>query len=50
MMACLSDYTPSTPELMLGIAGVTIAMTLVAIGARMLKVLPASLEDSVEAS
>ena len=46
----LADYTPSTPELMLGIAGVTIAMTLVAIGARMLKVLPASLEDSVEAS
>ncbi len=41
----VAGYTPSVPEALLGIAGVAVAMTLVAIGARMLKVLPDSLQD-----
>ncbi len=41
----VGSYTPSLPEAMLGIAGVAVAVALVAIGARMLKVFPESLED-----
>lgn len=41
----VAAYTPSLAEGMLGVAGIAIAMTLVAVGARMLKVLPESLED-----
>ncbi|MCB1751886.1 MAG: polysulfide reductase NrfD [Gammaproteobacteria bacterium] len=44
----VAAYTPSLAEGMLGLAGVAIAMTLVAVGARMLKVLPESLEDPEE--
>ena len=46
----VASYTPSLAEAMLGIGGVAVAMTLVAIGARMLKVLPETLEDPEEAS
>ena len=41
----VAAYTPSLAEGVLGLAGIAIAMTLVAVGARMLKVLPESLED-----
>ncbi len=41
----VNGYTPTLAEAMLGIGGVAVALTLVAIGARMLKVLPESLED-----
>ena len=44
----VAAYTPSLAEGMLGLAGIAIAMTLVAVGARMLKVLPESLEDPEE--
>ncbi len=44
----VASYTPSVAEAMLGIAGVAVSMTLVAIGARMLKVLPADLQDPEE--
>ena len=45
----IAAYTPTVAEALLGIAGVAVSMTLVAIGARMLRVLPESLEDSQEA-
>jgi molybdopterin-containing oxidoreductase family membrane subunit len=41
----VGSYIPSLPEAMLGIAGVAVAMAMVAIGSRMLKVLPETLED-----
>jgi len=41
-------YSPTLAEGLLGIGGVAVAMLLVAIGARMLRVLPTSLEDPVE--
>ncbi|WP_428605530.1 NrfD/PsrC family molybdoenzyme membrane anchor subunit [Sedimenticola sp.] len=44
----VAAYTPTLAEALLGIAGVSVAMTLVAIGARMLRVLPESLEDPEE--
>ena len=44
----VADYVPSVPEALLGIGGVAVAMVLVAVGARMLKVLPESLEDPSE--
>ncbi len=46
----VADYTPTLAEALLGIGGVAVAMTLVAIGSRMLKVLPETLEDSDEVS
>mgnify|MGYP006979327720 CR=1 FL=1 len=46
----VADYTPTLAEALLGIGGVAVSMALVAIGARMLKVLPDSLEDPEEAS
>jgi molybdopterin-containing oxidoreductase family membrane subunit len=44
----VAGYSPSLAEALLGIAGVAVAMILVAIGARMLRVLPESLEDPAE--
>lgn len=44
----VNSYMPTTAEGLLGIGGVAIAMTLVAVGARMLKVLPDSLDDPQE--
>ena len=44
----IAAYTPTLAEALLGIAGIAVAMTLVAIGARMLRVLPESLEDPQE--
>ena len=44
----VAAYTPSLAEGVLGLAGIAIAMTLVAVGARMLKVLPETLEDPKE--
>ncbi len=44
----VASYTPTTAEALLGIAGIAIAMTLVAVGSRMLRVLPESLEDPAE--
>jgi len=44
----VAAYTPTAAEALLGIAGVAVSMTLVAIGARMLRVLPESLEDPQE--
>jgi len=41
----VASYTPSIPEFLLGLGGIAVAMTLVAVGSRMLKVLPESLED-----
>ncbi|HEB95653.1 MAG TPA: molybdopterin oxidoreductase [Sedimenticola thiotaurini] len=41
----VASYVPSVPEALLGIGGIAVAMTLVAVGARMLKVLPDSLQD-----
>lgn len=46
----VASYTPSLAEALLGMAGVAISMTLVAVGARMLKVLPDTLEDPLEKS
>ncbi|MES9843551.1 MAG: NrfD/PsrC family molybdoenzyme membrane anchor subunit, partial [Candidatus Sedimenticola sp. 6PFRAG5] len=45
----VAAYTPTLAEAMLGIAGVAIAMTLVAVASRMLRVLPENLEDPSEA-
>jgi molybdopterin-containing oxidoreductase family membrane subunit len=42
------EYVPSIWEILLGIGGVAVAMALVAVGARMLKVFPESLEDPEE--
>ena len=36
----VASYIPSVPEALLGIGGIAVAMTLVAVGARMLRVLP----------
>jgi len=44
----VAGYSPSLAEALLGIAGVAVSMILVAIGARMLRVLPESLEDPAE--
>jgi len=44
----VASYSPTAPEGLLGLGGIAVAMLLVAIGARMLRVLPESLEDPVE--
>ena len=44
----VASYSPTLAEALLGVAGVAVAMTLVAIGARMLKVLPDTLQDPEE--
>lgn len=41
----VASYIPTVPEALLGFAGVMIAMTLVAVGSRMLQLLPGDLED-----
>lgn len=41
----VASYVPTVPEALLGIAGVMIALTLVAVGSRMLQLLPGDLED-----
>ena len=42
-----SSYTPSIPEILLGIGGVAVALVVTVIGIRMLKILPLSLADEV---
>jgi molybdopterin-containing oxidoreductase family membrane subunit len=44
----VAEYVPSVWEVLLGIGGIAAALALVAVGARMLKVFPASLEDPDE--
>ncbi len=46
----VAHYSPTVAEALLGIAGVAIAMTIVAVGSRMLKVLPEQLEDPADAA
>jgi molybdopterin-containing oxidoreductase family membrane subunit len=43
--AIVAPYSPSLPELLLGIGGIAVAMLVTAIGARVLKFLPESLAD-----
>ena len=43
----IAEYTPSLPEITLGISGVAIALLIITLGIRLLKFLPASLEDAV---
>jgi molybdopterin-containing oxidoreductase family membrane subunit len=42
-----NSYTPSLPEILLGVAGVAVAMILVMVLIKFLKILPMSLADSV---
>ena len=42
-----SSYTPSIPEILLGIGGVAVALVVTVIGIRMLKILPLALADEV---
>lgn len=44
----VNTYVPTFPEAALGIGGIAVALTLVAIGARMFKVFPETLEDPSE--
>jgi Ni/Fe-hydrogenase subunit HybB-like protein len=44
----VAGYSPTAAEAFLGIGGIALAMALVAVGARMLRVLPESLEDPSE--
>jgi molybdopterin-containing oxidoreductase family membrane subunit len=41
----VATYVPTFPEAALGVAGIAVALTLVAIGARVIKVFPETLED-----
>jgi Ni/Fe-hydrogenase subunit HybB-like protein len=41
----VATYTPTFPEAALGVAGIAVALTMVAIGARLFKVFPETLED-----
>jgi molybdopterin-containing oxidoreductase family membrane subunit len=41
----VANYVPTVPEAALGVAGIAVALTLVAIGARIIKVFPETLED-----
>ena len=43
----IAAYTPSLPEFLLGIGGVSVALLITVIGMRMLKILPVSLEDRI---
>jgi molybdopterin-containing oxidoreductase family membrane subunit len=43
----IAAYSPSLPEVLLGIGGVSVALLITVIGMRMLKILPVSLEDKV---
>jgi molybdopterin-containing oxidoreductase family membrane subunit len=44
----VNGYMPTIAEAVLGIGGVVVAMTIVAIAARMLPMLPDSLEDPAD--
>ena len=44
----VASYVPSLPEALLGFGGIAVSMTLVAVGARMLLVLPETLEDPTD--
>ncbi|MEJ1297240.1 MAG: NrfD/PsrC family molybdoenzyme membrane anchor subunit [Candidatus Sedimenticola sp. (ex Thyasira tokunagai)] len=46
----VNGYVPTVPEALLGFGGIAVAMTLVAVGSRMLQVLPESLEDPADES
>ncbi|MEJ2609466.1 MAG: polysulfide reductase NrfD [Candidatus Thiodiazotropha sp.] len=41
----VASYVPTFPEAALGVAGIAVALTMVAIGARLFKVFPETLED-----
>ncbi|MES9816343.1 MAG: NrfD/PsrC family molybdoenzyme membrane anchor subunit [Candidatus Thiodiazotropha sp.] len=41
----VANYVPTFPEAALGVAGIAVALSLVAIGARIIKVFPETLED-----
>ncbi|MES9848581.1 MAG: NrfD/PsrC family molybdoenzyme membrane anchor subunit, partial [Candidatus Thiodiazotropha sp.] len=41
----VANYVPTFPEAALGVAGIAVALALVAIGARIIKVFPETLED-----
>jgi molybdopterin-containing oxidoreductase family membrane subunit len=43
----IAAYSPSLPEILLGIGGVSVALVITVIGIRMLKILPVSLADEV---
>ena len=43
----IAAYTPSLPEVLLGIGGLSVALLITVIGMRMLKILPVSLEDRI---
>ena len=43
----IAAYTPSLPEVLLGIGGLGVALLITVIGMRMLKILPVSLEDRI---
>jgi molybdopterin-containing oxidoreductase family membrane subunit len=42
----ISSYTPSLPEIVLGVGGIAVAVLVVMIGLRVLRFLPTTLEDS----
>lgn len=44
----VASYTPTFPEAALGIAGIAVALAMVAVGARVFKVFPETLEDPAE--
>jgi Ni/Fe-hydrogenase subunit HybB-like protein len=41
----VASYTPTFPEAALGVAGIAVALAMVAVGARLFKVFPETLED-----
>ncbi|MEJ2320889.1 MAG: polysulfide reductase NrfD, partial [Gammaproteobacteria bacterium] len=43
----IAAYSPSLPEVLLGIGGVSVALVITVIGIRMLKILPVSLADEI---
>ena len=45
--AQVAPYSPSLPELLLGVGGVALALLMTAVGIRVLKFLPVSLADEV---
>jgi Ni/Fe-hydrogenase subunit HybB-like protein len=44
----VASYTPTFPEAALGVSGIAVALAMVAVGARVFKVFPESLEDPAE--
>jgi molybdopterin-containing oxidoreductase family membrane subunit len=43
----INSYTPSLPELVLGIGGVGVTLLIIVVGVKVLRLLPESLADSV---